>query len=85
MDLGYSRIIIVDDVLPAVRASLLQSFMDIRMMSIGAAVERSEGQWRELWESVGLTIHGIWTSSPEMESNIEVVAKNAGEAGEPTA
>ena len=82
MDPEYSRIIIVDHVLPDVRASLLQSSMDIQMMSIGAGVERSEGQWRELLESVGLTIQGIWTSSPEMESVIEVVATNAGNSHE---
>lgn len=81
MDPAYSRIIIVDHVLPDVQASLLQSSMGIQMMSIGAGVGRSEGQWKELLGSVGFPIQGILTSNPEMVSVIEVVAAKAGTAG----
>ena len=73
MDPTYSRIIIVDFVLPDTNAGRMQSAMDIQMMSIGAGVERSKRQWTELLASVGLRINGIWNSSPGMESIIEAV------------
>ncbi|GKZ78280.1 hypothetical protein AnigIFM56816_001836 [Aspergillus niger] len=75
MDPEYSRIIIVDFVLPDTNAPLLQSLLDIQMMSIGSGVERSERQWRELLDEVGLEITGIWNNNPGMESVIEAVPK----------
>ncbi|KAJ5767127.1 uncharacterized protein N7511_004743 [Penicillium nucicola] len=73
MDPTYSRIIIVDFVLPDTNAPRMQSAMDIQMMSIGAGVERSKRQWTELLASAGLKINGIWNTSPGMESIIEAV------------
>ncbi|KAJ6122245.1 hypothetical protein N7512_004710 [Penicillium capsulatum] len=69
----YSRILIVDFVLPDTDAPLMQAALDIQMMSIGAGVERSERQWKDLLHSVGLEIAGVWKQSPAMESIIEVV------------
>ncbi|OGE50223.1 hypothetical protein PENARI_c018G01254 [Penicillium arizonense] len=69
----YSRIIIVDFVLSDTKPPLMQASLDIQMMSIGAGVERSEGQWRDLLHSAGLRIAGIWNQSPGMESVIEAV------------
>ncbi|KAJ5585608.1 uncharacterized protein N7459_005408 [Penicillium hispanicum] len=69
----YSRILIVDFVLPDTNAPLMQASLDIQMMSIGAGVERSERQWRDLLQSVGLEITGIWNHNPSMESVIEAV------------
>ncbi|GKZ17726.1 hypothetical protein AbraIFM66951_010868 [Aspergillus brasiliensis] len=77
MDPEYSRIIIVDFVLPDTNAPLLQSSLDIQMMSIGSGVERSERQWRELLDEAGLEITGIWNSNPGMESVIEAVPKQS--------
>ncbi|CAG7923232.1 unnamed protein product [Penicillium olsonii] len=73
MDPTYSRIIIVDFVLPDTNAGRMQSALDIQMMSLGAGVERSQRQWSELLSSVGLRINGIWNYSPGMESIIEAV------------
>lgn len=70
---GYSRVIIVDFVLPDTNVPRMQAAMDIQMMSIGAGVERSEQQWRELLLNAGLKIIGIWNVSPNMESVIEAV------------
>ncbi|KAJ5195583.1 uncharacterized protein N7498_009021 [Penicillium cinerascens] len=70
---NYSRILIVDFVLPDTETPLMQASLDIQMMSIGAGVERSERQWRDLLHSVGLEISGIWSQSPGMESVIEAV------------
>ncbi|KAJ5699001.1 hypothetical protein N7462_001006, partial [Penicillium macrosclerotiorum] len=73
MNAEYSRIIIVDFVLPNTNVPRMQSAMDIQMMSIGAGVERSKKQWADLLASVGLKITGIWNSNPAMESIIEAV------------
>lgn len=73
MDPDYSRIIIVDFVLPDINVPRMQSAMDIQMMSIGAGVERSRRQWVDLLASVGLKINGIWGTSPAIESIIEAV------------
>ena len=41
-------------------------------------MERSEHQWKELLNSAGFEIQGIWNISPGMESVIEAVpSKNA--------
>ncbi|KAL5341090.1 S-adenosyl-L-methionine-dependent methyltransferase [Aspergillus crustosus] len=71
MDPAHSRIVIVDFVLPDTDTPLLQASLDIQMMSIGSGVERSQRQWTELLQSVGLEIRGIWSASPGMESVIE--------------
>ncbi|CAG8937812.1 unnamed protein product [Penicillium salamii] len=69
----YSRILIVDFVLSDMETPLMQASIDIQMMSIGAGMERSKKQWKQLLESVGLEITGIWSQSPGMESVIEAV------------
>lgn len=73
MAADYSRILIMDFVLSDTNTPLLQASLDIQMMSIGAGVERSKSQWKDLLHSVGLEIAGIWNHSPGMESVIEVV------------
>ncbi|BCR96598.1 uncharacterized protein AKAW2_21538S [Aspergillus luchuensis] len=83
MDPEYSRIIISDFVLPDTNAPLLQSSLDIQMMSIGSGVERSERQWRELLDEAGLEITGIWNSNPGMESVIEAVPKRSQRCSSP--
>ncbi len=77
MDAVRSRILIVDFVLPDTNTPLLQASLDIQMMSIGAGVERSECQWRELLRAAGLKIHAIWPGSPGAESVIEAVVEQA--------
>lgn len=42
-------------------------------MSVNAAVERTEKQWYDLIESVGLKIDRIWTLEPDSESILEVI------------
>ena len=72
MDAEYSRIVIVDFVLPDTHAPLLQSSLDIQMMSIGAGAERSESQWKALLGSAGLEIRSVWRNGPGMESVMEI-------------
>ncbi|OJJ96619.1 hypothetical protein ASPACDRAFT_1890997 [Aspergillus aculeatus ATCC 16872] len=75
MDPAHSRVLIVDMVLPDTDVPLLQASLDIQMMSIGAGVERSERQWRDLLGKAGLEVTGIWNTNPGMESVIEAVIK----------
>lgn len=77
MDEEYSRIIIVDFVLPNTNTPLMQASLDIQMMSIGSGIERSERQWRALLHEAGLEITGIWNHSPAMESVIEAVPRRS--------
>lgn len=77
MSEDYSRIIIVDFVLPDTDTPLMQASLDIQMMSIGSGIERSELQWRELLRQAGLEITGIWNKSPGMESVIEAVPRRS--------
>ena len=53
--------------------SLTAAQLDITMMAALAATERTERQWRELIDSVGLRIEKIWTKVEEEESIIELV------------
>ena len=49
--------------------------LDITMMSVLAATERSERQWHNVVGSAGLKIEKIWTEVPEAESIIELGLK----------
>jgi hypothetical protein len=72
---GYSRILLNELVLPDKGMSLTAAQIDITMMAALAATERTERQWRELINSVGLKIEKIWTKVVEEESIIELVLK----------
>lgn len=52
---NYSRIVIVDQVLPKTGAAAISALLDLNMIAFGA-MERSERQWRELLEGVGLSV-----------------------------
>ena len=58
---NYSRIIIMDAVLPSMGASAYSSLLDINMIPI-AGIERTNGHWRKLLEGVGLRILDIKVS-----------------------
>ncbi|KAL1847174.1 hypothetical protein Plec18170_008738 [Paecilomyces lecythidis] len=70
---AYSKLIIVDFVLPDTDVPLFQASLDIQMMSIGAGVERSETQWRELLHSAGFEVVQICRKNPGMEAVIEAI------------
>ncbi|KAI5464462.1 S-adenosyl-L-methionine-dependent methyltransferase [Mariannaea sp. PMI_226] len=68
---GHSRILINETVLRDVGAPWQQTSLDWTMMGMLVNRERTESQWRELLEGVGLKISGIWHEGPE--SIIEAV------------
>ena len=64
---GYSRVIIIDVILPHKKVPKFNAFIDISMMAFGG-MERTEIQWRDLLQAVGLSIRNI--RQPERASHI---------------
>lgn len=57
---NYSKLIIRDFILPDTNVPLYTACTDIRMMLLHAGLERTEGQWKELLDQVGLELGGFW-------------------------
>lgn len=72
---GYSKIILNELVLPDTGCGIIAAQVDMIMMACCASEERSERQWRQLVDPVGLKIEQIWTDVPEAESIIELALK----------
>lgn len=52
---NYSRIVIMDHVIPSTGASAFSALLDINMITL-AGIERTDGHWRKLLEGVGLKV-----------------------------
>ena len=66
-------IVFIDDVvMPQVGASWKQTSMDMAMMTMLAAVERTAEEFQVLLQSVGLTIRDIWTYDDEFGDSLIV-------------
>ena len=76
---GYSMILINELVIPNQGASALATQLDICMMSMFAATERTESQWGKLVDKAGLKLERTWTDVPDAESIMKLVLKE--EAG----
>ena len=72
---GYSKILLNELVIPDIGCGIIAAQVDITMMACVASEERSERQWQDIVDSVGLKIEKIWTDVPEAESIIELVLK----------
>nr|WPM83325.1 ProsF [Phaeosphaeria sp.] len=72
---GYSKILINEFNIPLKGACTFATHSDFMVMSVNAAVERTERQWYALIESAGLKIDKIWTLEPDAESLLEVTIK----------
>jgi hypothetical protein len=57
---GYSTLVVEDFILPLKGASLLPAMWDLQMMSLLSAMERTEKQWKTLFEQAGLAIEGFY-------------------------
>ena len=71
MEKGSSKILINENVVPDVGAPWKMTSLDWFMMALAASSERTEAQWRNLLQSVGLKVVGIWTKGPGVQSLIE--------------
>jgi hypothetical protein len=71
---GVSRLLIFDFVLPSTGVELQPALLDMMMLHMSAGMERTEKQWRNLIEGVGLSIVKIWRadgSAAKSEAVIE--------------
>lgn len=71
MTKGYSKLFIYDIVLPPTGASISQTTMDVQMMSLLSASERTQEQWNTLLTSAGLKIVKFWPDPQQYEMIIE--------------
>lgn len=69
---GYSKILINDFVIPAKGAGWHEVGIDMIVMNVLSATERTETEWRSLVESVGLKVSKIWDCAGQPEKLIEV-------------
>ena len=82
MQPGYSRLLIREFILPETRVPLVPACNDLLMMCLHAGKERTERQFREILEGVGLQVTGVWKGE-EGEGVIEAVKPlENGAAGE---
>ncbi|RJE22851.1 O-methyltransferase [Aspergillus sclerotialis] len=71
MKKGYSKLLVCDIVLPPTGASISQSTMDVEMMAIMSASERTENAWRKLLTDSGFKISSFWPDPQQYEMIIE--------------
>ncbi|KAI4594340.1 hypothetical protein KJ359_008364 [Pestalotiopsis sp. 9143b] len=74
MEPGYSKILINDCIVADEGAAWQHVALDMFMMAQLSARERTEREWRELIESCGLKIAGIYNEGQGNEGLIEVVS-----------
>ncbi|KAI2609930.1 putative O-methyltransferase [Hypoxylon fragiforme] len=71
MKKGYSKILISDIVIPRTGATIYQTGMDMNMLGLFSACERTEAAWTKLIEDAGLKLVKIWIDSRDFEGIIE--------------
>ncbi|KAG5970623.1 hypothetical protein E4U55_001538 [Claviceps digitariae] len=71
MERGYSRLLIHESLISAVKPLARVTTSDITMMACLSAHERDEGEWRALIEKAGLRVVKIWRRAQSVESVIE--------------
>lgn len=73
---GFSKILINEIVVPDQNAHWLMTGLDLIIMVLTAASERTEKQWENLLGSVGLRIVKIWGHPESTKSLIEADLMN---------
>lgn len=68
---GYSKLLLNENVIPDTDAHWETTCLDIIMLSLFGAAERTERQFHKLVEGAGLKIVKIWTAEKGVESLIE--------------
>lgn len=71
MTKGCSKLFVYDIVLPPTGASISQMTMDVQMMSLLSASERTKSQWEELLTGAGFKILKFWPDPQQYEMLIE--------------
>ena len=68
---GYSRLLLCENVMPEAATLPLGGALDLVMMGLLCAQERSEKSWRSLLTSAGFRVFGIWGSNQMGQCVIE--------------
>lgn len=71
MTKGYSKLFVYDIVLPPTGASISQTTMDVNMMSLLSASERTQSAWESLLTDSGFKIIKFWPDPQQYEMVIE--------------
>lgn len=79
---GYSRLLLNEFVIRNEKPDWRASSVDVLLMVLMCAHERSEREWRQLISQAGLTITNIYTKYECTESVIEVMLENDREESE---
>ncbi|KAI9737833.1 MAG: hypothetical protein M1834_009202 [Cirrosporium novae-zelandiae] len=69
---NYSRLLISDFILPSTKCPLRAAGLDLGMMTLHSARQRSEKEWQELLEKAGLKVINFWVS-PSREGIVEAI------------
>lgn len=72
MKKGYSKILLNEIVISDMDAHWFSTSVDMIMLAVHAAQERTESAWRQLVESVGLKITKIWDCDGNPEKILEI-------------
>ena len=65
MDKNHPKVLINRNMFPSVAAGWTMTLKNLIMMVLGAVLELTEKQWRDLLGSVKLRINKTWTSEKE--------------------
>jgi hypothetical protein len=68
---GYSKLPVYGIVLPPTGAGISQSTMDVNMMSVLSASERTQGAWEKLLAESGFKVVKFWPDPQQYEMIIE--------------
>ncbi|KAK3328779.1 O-methyltransferase-domain-containing protein [Apodospora peruviana] len=71
MTRGYSKLFVYDIVLPEQGASISQTVMDVNMMSLLSAKERTRGDWESLLKGAGFSVVKFYEDPQGYEMLIE--------------
>ena len=68
---GYSKLFVYDIVLPPTGASISQTTMDVNMMQLLSAAERTQAEWEKLLNDSGFKVINFWPDPQQYEMVIE--------------
>lgn len=69
---GFSKVLVNELIIPDKSPHWSATSMDFLMMILGGIRERTELEWRAIFEKASFKVNGIWTYEPGTESIIEL-------------
>lgn len=71
MKTGYTRLLIHDIVVPPTGAPPYTTAIDLFMMALFGARERTRANWKDIIRAVGLKLEKVWSAPGYRESLME--------------